>query len=114
MFFVENLKKSPEIRVEEFLEIARRRFRNENSVSFHAPPVRDRARQPSLHPPETNLQILFLTGERRFQYPLENLFVAKLQGLLNSRVRIKSGKSGMVIASTRKIPQRSDVSQASE
>jgi len=114
MFFVENLKKSPEIRIEEFPEIVWRRFRHQDSISFHAPPVRDRAGQPSLHAPETSLQVLFLTQERRFQYPFENLFVTKLQGLLNGRVRIKSGKSGMVIASTGKIPQRSDVSQASE
>jgi len=52
-----------------------------------------------------------LDGKRRFQDALENLFMAKLQRFLDSRVGIKSGKSGVFIAATGEIPQGSQVSQ---
>jgi len=50
-----------------------------------------------------------LAGEGRFQYPFENLFMAKLQSLLDSRVRIKGGQAGVFIPAAGEVPQGSHV-----
>ncbi len=78
-------------------------------VRFVAVPVRNRAGQPAFHAGEAGAQILLLAGERRFQYPFKNLFMAKLQSLLDSRVRIKGGKAGVFVAAAGEIPQRGQV-----
>src|ERR1700716_1043620 len=111
MFLIENLQESAEIRTEKILEIIRRRFRNENPVGFDAAPVRDRDRQPTFHTRQAGLQILFLAGERRFQYPFENLFMTELQSLLDGYVRIKGRKAGVIVPAAGEIPQGSHVSQ---
>jgi len=67
-------------------------------VGFAAAPVGDRAAQPAFHAAQAGAQILLLAGERRFQDALENLLVAKLQSLLDRRIRIKRGEAGVVIA----------------
>jgi len=67
--------------------------------------VRNRYRQPAFHACKASAQILLLGGERSFQYPFENLFMTKLQSLLDGRVRIKRGKPGMFIPAARQIAQ---------
>jgi len=76
MFLIEDLQKSAQVRAEKLLEIIRRRFRQKDPVGFDAAPVGNRSRQPAFHAGEATPQILFLAGERRFQYSLENLFMA--------------------------------------
>src|SRR5712664_184414 len=108
---IEALQKSAEIRAEKSLQIIRRRFRQKDSVRFDAAPVRNRDSQPTFHTGKASPQILLLAGERRFQYPFENLLMAKLQSLLDSRIRIKRGKAGMFISAAGEIPQGSQVGQ---
>jgi len=73
--------------------------------------VRHHARRPSFHASETGAQIFLLAGERRFQYPLENLFMTKLQSLLDSLVWIKRGKACVFISPAGEIPQGRNVGQ---
>jgi len=73
--------------------------------------VRDRASKPAFHGRQASSQIQFLAGERGLQYPFENLFMTKLQSLLDSRIRINGGKAGMFVAAAGKIPQGSQVGQ---
>jgi len=61
---------------------------HEHAVRFHTAPVRNRDGQPTFHASEASLQILQLNCKRRFENPLENLFMTKLQSLLDGRVRI--------------------------
>src|SRR5260370_17201061 len=95
---IEDLQKSTEIRAEEFLEIIRRCFRQKNPVGFDAAPVRNRDSQPTFHSRETGPQILLLAGERRFKYPFENLFMAKLQTLLDFLIRLNHRHAGILIS----------------
>src|SRR5713101_8721962 len=108
---IENLQKSAEIRAEKLLEIVRRCFGQQNPVGFVAPPVTNRARHPTVHACQTSPQVLFLARERRFQYPLENLFVTELQSLLHSLIWIKRGKARVFISPAGEIPQGSNVGQ---
>jgi len=108
---IEDLQKSTEIRAEEFLEIIRRCFWQKNPVGFDAAPVRNRDSQPTFHSHETGPQILLLAGEWRFKYPFEKLFMAKLQSLLDCRIRIKRGEAGMLISAAGEISQGSQVGQ---
>jgi len=73
--------------------------------------VRNGDKQPTFHSGEASPQILLLTGERFFQYPFENLFMAKLQSLLDSCVRIKGSQAGVFIPATGEIAQGSQVGQ---
>jgi len=73
--------------------------------------VTNRGRHPAFHACQAGPQVLFLAGERRFQYPLEDLFMTKLQSLLDSLVWIKRGKAGVFISSAGEIPQGSNVGQ---
>src|SRR5260370_35443102 len=109
---IEDLQKSTEIRAEEFLEIIRRCFRQKNPVGFDAAPVRNRDSQPTFHSRETGPQILLLAGEWRFQDPFEKLFMAKLQSLLDCRIRIKRDEACMVISAAGAISPASPVAQA--
>jgi len=74
-------------------------------VGFVAAPVGDRAEQPTFHAGQAGAQILLLAGKGRFQNAFENLLMAKLQSLLDRRVRIKSGQPGVFIAAAGEIPQ---------
>src|SRR5216683_1226460 len=111
---IENLQKSAEIRAEKALEIIRRCFRQQNPVDLVAPPVTNRARHPTFHACQASPQVLFLAGERRFQYPLENLFMTELQSLLHSLIWIKRGKARVFISPAGEIPQGSNVGQPSK
>jgi len=82
-----------------------------DAVGFDAAPVRNRGSQPAFHAGKAGTQILLLGGERRLQYPLENLLMTKLQSLLDRRVRIQGGKAGMFISAAGEVPQGSDVGQ---
>src|SRR5260370_34580813 len=90
---IENLEKRTEIRAEKLLEIIRRCFGQQNSVGFVAAPVTNRGRHPTFHACQASPQVLFLAGERRVQYPLENLFVTEVQSILGKLVRIKSAQA---------------------
>src|SRR6267378_8193028 len=106
---IENLQKSAEIRAEKALEIIRRCFSQQNPVGLIAPPVTNRARHSTFHACQASPQVLFLAGERRFQYPLENLFMTKLQSLLDSLMRIKRAKARVFISPAGAIPQGRNV-----
>jgi len=73
--------------------------------------VTNRARDSTFHACQASPQVLFLAGQRRFQYALENLFMAKLQSLLHSLIWIKSGKARVFISPAGEIPQGSNVGQ---
>jgi len=83
-----------------------------DAIGFHAAPVRNGDRKATFHAREAGPQIFLLARERRFQNALKNLFMTELQSLLDSRVWIERGKSGMVISAAGEIPQGSDVCQA--
>src|SRR5260370_30857486 len=106
---IENLQKSGEIRAEKLIEIVRRCFGQQNPVGFVAPPVTNRARHPTFHACQESPQVLFLARERRFQYPLENLFMTELQSLLHGLIWIKRGKARVFISPVGKIPQGRNV-----
>jgi len=71
--------------------------------------VTNRARHSTFHACQASPQVLFLAGERRFQYPLENLFMTKLQSLLDSLMRIKRAKARVFISPAGEIPQGRNV-----
>src|SRR5260370_20900703 len=109
---MESVERREEIRAEKLLEIVRRCFGQKNPVGFVAPPVTNRARHPTFHACQASPQVLFLARERRFQYPLENLFMTELQSLLHSLIWIKRAKARVFISSAGEIPQGSNVRQA--
>jgi len=64
-----------------------------------------------LHTREAGPQVFLLARERRFQDALENLFMTKLQSLLDGSVRIKGSQASMFISAAGEVPQGSQIGQ---
>ncbi len=111
---MKNLQQCTKIRIKEILEVVGRIFWDEDAIGFQLAPVLDGWAQTTFHALEATAKIVFLPQQRHFEKPLENLFVTKLDSLLNRFRGIDSAQPCMLVTAAGEIAKRSDIDQAPE